>query len=512
MSISNLIKHFKSSPTLTTDVSDFTYIEPLGEGGNSTVLLFEKGRTKYAVKFLEIHEIKKIQRFKDEYFCAAQIPTHPNISQLFHFDKVEISGSPYFIVIMKAYSGTLKILKNDNDNDLTGNLWSIFQNLCNGLKHLHNHGITHRDIKPQNIFLDAKTGQYVIGDLGIAHFDEDRFTKEAKTKANERTGNYLFSAPEQANNNERATFSSDIFALGQVMHWLVTGTANRGIDRSKFSKENSPKRLKLLDSIVDQCLKNNPTDRFQSIESIEEFIGRTEAQPIRDMRDRMRDLDLCIRQSFPEIIDLYSTEDQHEIDRFILNFNNICKAEEFWYQGSSNGDGELAPFEKLEDGNWLFNKYSEIKIKRLTIYKDPSCFYKSFFAFTIEPSKPFKIIDNRGKNVSRGFIYNLPVDEAVLWNGNYISAEKTHNGYYNTGTEVIPVTEPEFQTRFRYTNLPYAYIVIPNGSGASRIIDRAPTSRLLSSALGYSGIDKHDIKQFLQKIEDHHSNELTIFD
>ena len=69
--------------------------------------------------------------------------------------------------------------------------------MTNALSHLHSNQIIHRDLKPKNVFFDKSINEYVIGDLGIAHFSDDVFERESKTKPSERMANFGFSAPEQ---------------------------------------------------------------------------------------------------------------------------------------------------------------------------------------------------------------------------------------------------------------------------------------------------------------------------
>ena len=91
---SSLNKSLKDQDSLQTDIGDFTYARSLGEGGNSFVFLFEKEGMSFAIKFLKPCEQDKIKRFKDEYFCAMQIPSHRNIAQAYHFDSVRIIVDP----------------------------------------------------------------------------------------------------------------------------------------------------------------------------------------------------------------------------------------------------------------------------------------------------------------------------------------------------------------------------------------------------------------------------------
>jgi eukaryotic-like serine/threonine-protein kinase len=217
-----LNKILKNQSILSTDVGDFTYKKHIGEGGNAQVFLFEKNndnsKEKFAIKFLKSDENTKIKRFKDEYFCTIQIPTHPNVARLYHFDKIYLEDSEYLIIIMKYYSAKLEN-PTENDDEKEEKSWKLFCDLARGLEHIHNYSIIHRDIKPQNIFYDEETNNYVLGDLGIAHFSDDKFVKEAKTKPAERLANYSFSAPEQVNSKEEITKAADIYSLGQVIQW-----------------------------------------------------------------------------------------------------------------------------------------------------------------------------------------------------------------------------------------------------------------------------------------------------
>lgn len=513
MPLSSLPNFFKNNPLLQTDISDFIYSKELGSGGNSSVFLFKKENKNFALKFLQTDNYSKTNRFKDEYFCAIQIPTHKNISQLYHFDKLSIDNEDFLVIVMKSYDHTLKKPNYITEDELADNLWKIFNEICAGLKHLHDNQITHRDLKPQNIFYDQDINEYVIGDLGIAHFDEDRFQKNSKTKKTDRMANYLFSAPEQVNNNEKASIPSDIFALGQVMHWLVKGEINRGGDRETLSTPTSPKKLILLDKIIDKCLLNKPANRFQSIAEIEDFTSTYNTPPTRNIRSRMQDLDHCIRRAVPDIDQISKISNAQLIEIFITEFNTICTPEEFWIVNADGGDAELLEIKKIGKDTWLLQNHYEIKIESITIYKDPSRLYKSFFALTTSASKQFDLVDTNGSKISRSIGYSETKDHATLWNNKYLPKEQTRNGFYSMGigAETLKVTEPEFQDRCRNLKK-YGYLIIPQGNGASQTKGRSPAKKFLDSVTNYGGADIHDIKNFLRSIEDFHATEITIYD
>ena len=65
----------------------------------------------------------------------------------------------------------------------------------------------------------------------------------------------------------------DIYAFGQIIHWLVYAETNKGTNRQKLYKKLKDKRIKMLDKVVDKCLSNNPNERYNSFEEIEYKIN-----------------------------------------------------------------------------------------------------------------------------------------------------------------------------------------------------------------------------------------------
>ncbi|MGW3723504.1 hypothetical protein ACWD8L_41950, partial [Streptomyces sp. NPDC005133] len=75
----NLVTHFKQNNVLETDIGDFTFASSVDQGGNAHVLKFTRDKQSFAIKFIPHGDKDKLQRFRDEFFCAAQIPTHINV-------------------------------------------------------------------------------------------------------------------------------------------------------------------------------------------------------------------------------------------------------------------------------------------------------------------------------------------------------------------------------------------------------------------------------------------------
>ena len=88
----------------------------------------------------------------------------------------------------------------------------IAKDLCQALVLCKKHGIIHRDIKPQNIFL-SPNGDYKLGDFGIAKTVE-------KTTGGTKIGTYKYMAPEVYHNQPYGV-GADIYSLGLVLYWLL---------------------------------------------------------------------------------------------------------------------------------------------------------------------------------------------------------------------------------------------------------------------------------------------------
>ena len=132
----SLVQHFKKNPVLDTDIGAFEYESDLGQGGNASVLKFKRGEHAFAIKFLPHGENGKLQRFRDEFFCAAQIPTHKNVVNSYHFDTKTFDDTVYYLIVMNAYDSSLN--KHGHVADKTvpeqkEQAWRLFLDLCNGL-------------------------------------------------------------------------------------------------------------------------------------------------------------------------------------------------------------------------------------------------------------------------------------------------------------------------------------------------------------------------------------------
>lgn len=509
----SLNKTLKNQRTLETNIGSFEYVKSLGEGGNSFVFHFKKGSMDFAIKFLKQKEESKLNRFKDEYFCAAQIPSHKNIARSYHFDNITLGDDDFCIIVMKCYDGTLKSEGSVAEfelNEKSRKAWELFVCLASGLFHLHTNQIIHRDIKPENVFFDSDSKEYVIGDLGIAHFSDDKFERESKTKPSERMANFGFSAPEQINSKGSVAASCDIYSLGQVLYWYLTGNTIRGLDMPPISNSNSPDELKRLELIIKKCLINEPSKRFQSVSEISEYLKELENPKRHDYWPALHSFDDSIRRSMPKIRGYLETSDAKIINRFFNNFQESCNADDFWYMSMEGGDNTFTGIKHISDSSYLFCGLTEVNLSKLLVYRDSHYPYKNFFILLLEPSSPFELVDDKGNAVEREVGSGSKVDYATLWNGRYIDSLETDSGYYEFQGDVLEVNRESFEDRIRHIEK-YAYIVVPKGTATACMMDRTPTERFLERVVQAGTVEEDSLKTYMNETRAHHSSEITMY-
>ncbi|HEY6038930.1 MAG TPA: serine/threonine-protein kinase, partial [Kofleriaceae bacterium] len=152
-----------------------------------------------------------IERFRREVKLTRRIQ-HRNVARM--FDIGEHRGEKF--LTMELVSG--EALKPGGNPLPWPRLKAIAEQICAGLAAAHATGVVHRDLKPDNILLEADTGRAVITDFGIARTAED----SGVTQVGAVIGTPRYMSPEQLAGGE-IDARSDLFSLGVMLFELATG-------------------------------------------------------------------------------------------------------------------------------------------------------------------------------------------------------------------------------------------------------------------------------------------------
>ena len=152
------------------------------------------------------------QRFFREAQAAGRL-RHDNIVSI--YDMGEEGGVPYMTMEFVEGQSLSKRLKDKGPLPL-GEAVSIMRQVATGLSYAHEQNIVHRDIKPDNILIDAK-GRAVITDFGIA-----RISMSELTRTGEVLGTPHFMSPEQVL-GQPVDGRSDLFSLGVIFYLMLSG-------------------------------------------------------------------------------------------------------------------------------------------------------------------------------------------------------------------------------------------------------------------------------------------------
>lgn len=204
---------------------------------------------------------------------AAQRLAHPHIVRYYHYD--ECDGLSY-IVLEYVEGYTLAELLAGQDKLDVEEFLPIACHLCEALEYAHEQGVIHQDIKPSNIFLDAKS-RTKLADFGIA-----RVAKDATTRLTGRMppGTLLYMSPETLR-GELPTAASDIYSLSIVFYEMLSGEPPfvRG-DIFRQHQEYNPRPIaKVPDRLNESILKGLAKDSSHRPASAIEFWMAISGEP-----------------------------------------------------------------------------------------------------------------------------------------------------------------------------------------------------------------------------------------
>lgn len=263
-------------------LGDYLIQDVIGAGGMGQVYLAEHRRMKrqVALKMLPdaiAEDSQSVLRFEREVRAAAKL-SHPNIVAA--YDAGEDNGLHYFVMEWVEGTDLSRLIKQNGKLPVVQAVNYVLQ-AARALEYAHCEGIIHRDIKPANIILDKK-GTIKILDMGLARIDssDDDNTRTGLTSTGMVMGTIDYMAPEQALDSKHADTRSDIYSLGCMLHYLLTGKviyngdtvlkkifAHRDSTAPSLSATDAEIPFS-LDAVFQKMVAKEPDDRQQSMTQV----------------------------------------------------------------------------------------------------------------------------------------------------------------------------------------------------------------------------------------------------
>ena len=266
----------------------YTLERQISEGGMATIYLARHALLKRptAIKILKKHVATDefLHRFEREVQVASQL-FHPNTVQVYDFGRTR-EGLPYYV--MEYLDGvTLAELVAHMGPVPPGRVIHILRQVGAALREAHLHGMIHRDVKPENVMLCRRGEDDVVKllDFGLVKNLERIETRDV-TKQIRILGTPRYMAPERIVNPADVDARSDVYALGAVGYFLLTGRPIfEGDNNLEISNQvlhtpaprvaaSVPAVPEAFDALIAACLEKDRARRPQSAEAVIEALDR----------------------------------------------------------------------------------------------------------------------------------------------------------------------------------------------------------------------------------------------
>ncbi|QDU55809.1 serine/threonine protein kinase [Aeoliella mucimassa] len=285
----HLINRLRRQVFAAKQLGQYRLKQKLGSGGMGEVYLAEHQMMKRpcAIKLIKpdkAGDSRILARFEREVRSTAKL-SHWNSIDIFDYGNTA-DGTFYYV---------MEYLPGHNIGELVeqggplppARMTYLMRQVCAALAEAHGVGLVHRDIKPANIFCAYRGGEFDVAkllDFGLAkpmlQSEDGQLTQEGSI-----TGSPLFMPPEQATGEREADARSDIYSLGAVMFYMLTGRAPFSYEQPMkviiahvsedppLLREFAPDATLELEEIVMRCLEKDPDHRYQSVIELRDALA-----------------------------------------------------------------------------------------------------------------------------------------------------------------------------------------------------------------------------------------------
>ncbi len=281
-------------------LGQYTLEEKIGEGGMGSVHRARHAhlRRPAAIKLVRPASDSEArararERFEREAHVTASLLS-PHTVQLYDFG---VSPEGDFYYVMELLDGVdLDTLVARYGPLEPARVVFVLQQVCDSLAEAHELGLVHRDVKPANVFLCRYGRRYDLAkvlDFGLVAVEPERGPGDAKlTAEGMAAGTPAYLAPEQVADPDGVDGRADLYALGCVAYWLLTGRPpfeGRSPMQTVLAHVNeapTPPSQRSdqpippgLEALVMQCLEKRPEARPESADALAGALAGLELEP-----------------------------------------------------------------------------------------------------------------------------------------------------------------------------------------------------------------------------------------
>jgi tetratricopeptide (TPR) repeat protein len=274
-------------------LGEFQLVRLLGAGGMGAVYEAEQSSPRRRLALKVVRALPgaacDARRLSYEAEIMARL-SHPNVAQIHAAGRLDDPGGMLVWFAMELVPGARTLVEHARERALAlRQRLELFDRVCLGVQHGHQRGVVHRDLKPDNVLVDAEGTPKVI-DFGIARAtgsDESFHTALASPRS--IAGSLAYMAPEQARGEPGAIDTrSDVYALGVILYELLTDrrpldvrgkTLTQAIAMIQTEPPVRPAALRPelagdLEAVMLRALAKEPEERYATAGELAEDLRR----------------------------------------------------------------------------------------------------------------------------------------------------------------------------------------------------------------------------------------------
>jgi serine/threonine protein kinase len=275
-------------------IPGYRLLQKMADGGCGEIFEaqdFNSGQ-RVVVKILHPrHYGKKVEvkRLLNEGATGMRLRHHPNLIQTIKVGQLE--GIPY-VVLEMASGDSLRNILRERTRLAEGELLRVLVALTGALKYMHDHGVYHRDVKPENVMVDGTTIKLL--DLGFA---ETRLSASLSFFGRTLEGSPAYLAPEYIE-EKRPSPATDLYALGCTIYETASGFLPFvGLSDQEILAKQADRRLRPRNvgdynanlsfptqKIIHTLLEKPLSARYKSADEVWLELSRHPARPLNGSR------------------------------------------------------------------------------------------------------------------------------------------------------------------------------------------------------------------------------------